>query len=96
MRVYAVPAVMRLRDYGDYDTYRDAAWLVKRQAITILPSVPSLKALHLSAREGQAAKPFIGFADPLFRAEENVAFDSNKHGGLIRVASRSTRGYADY
>ncbi|MGH6834344.1 MAG: tetratricopeptide repeat protein [Methylocella sp.] len=83
-------------DASAFAPYRDAAFLVKRQAITVLPSVPSLKALRFSAREGQAAKILIGFGDPVFRAEENVAFDGSKEGGRIQVASRSTRSYADY
>jgi CHAT domain-containing protein len=42
------------------------------------------------------AKPLIGFGDPLFRAEENIAFDPGKQGGRIKVASRSAGGYSDY
>jgi CHAT domain-containing protein/tetratricopeptide (TPR) repeat protein len=84
------------KDAEVFGRYRDAAWLIKRQAITILPSVPSLKALRFSARADAGAKPLIGFGDPLFRAEENIAFDPGKQGGRIQVASRSTRGYADY
>jgi ribosomal protein L29 len=38
------------KDSSVFGRYRDAAWLIKRQAVTILPSVPSLKALRLSAR----------------------------------------------
>jgi len=83
-------------DSSVFGRYRDAAWLIKRRAITILPSVPSLKALRFSARTDEGAKPLIGFGDPLFRAEENIAFDSGNAGGRIQVASRSTRGYADY
>ncbi|MGH6846305.1 MAG: tetratricopeptide repeat protein, partial [Methylocella sp.] len=83
-------------DASAFAPYRDAAFLVKRQAITVLPSVPSLKALRMSAREGQAPKILIGFGDPVFRAEENVAFDEGKQGGRIQVASRSARAYTDY
>jgi CHAT domain-containing protein len=36
--------------------YRDAAWLVKRHAVTVLPSVASLKALRVFARKGQGTK----------------------------------------
>jgi CHAT domain-containing protein len=81
-------------DSSVFGRYRDAAYLVKRQAITILPSVPSLKALRFSARRVEGAKPLIGFGDPVFRAEENVAVSSKD--GRIQVASRSARGYADY
>jgi CHAT domain-containing protein len=52
--------------------------------------------LRFSARTDAGAKPLIGFADPVFRVEENVAFDSGKQSGRIQVASRSTRAYADY
>jgi CHAT domain len=44
----------------DIATYRDAAWLVKRQAVTVLPSVVSLQALRVFARNEQAAKPMVG------------------------------------
>jgi hypothetical protein len=84
------------KDSSVFWRYRDAAYLIKRQAITILPSVPSLKALRLSARTNESAKPLIGFADPQFRAEENIAFDQSKQGERIKIASRATRGYADY
>jgi CHAT domain-containing protein/tetratricopeptide (TPR) repeat protein len=46
--------------------YRDAAWLLKRQAVSVLPSVSSLKALRTFGRRDQAVKPMTGFADPLF------------------------------
>jgi CHAT domain-containing protein len=49
--------------------YREAAWLVKRQAETVLPSVSSLKALRVFARKDQATKPMVGFGDPVFNAE---------------------------
>jgi CHAT domain-containing protein len=47
--------------------YRDAAWLFRRQAVTVLPSVASLKALRSTARADHGSKPFVGFGDPLFR-----------------------------
>jgi len=46
--------------------YRDAAWLIQRHAVTLLPSVSSLRALRVIAKGGQAAKPMIGFGDPVF------------------------------
>jgi CHAT domain-containing protein/Tfp pilus assembly protein PilF len=46
--------------------YRDAAWLIKRQAVTVLPSVASLKALRLFAQKDVAAKPMVGFGNPVF------------------------------
>lgn len=50
--------------------YRDAAWLLKRHAITVLPSVGSLKALRGLAGKNPAGKPMIGFGDPVFAPEQ--------------------------
>ena len=48
------------------DGYRDAAWLLKRHAVSVLPSVASLKTLRMVARKDQTTKPMTGFGDPLF------------------------------
>src|SRR4029077_16220958 len=58
---------------NDMAAYRDAAWLVKRQAVTVLPSVASLKALRVFARKGQGTKPMIGFGDPVFAPNQSAA-----------------------
>src|SRR5882757_7457170 len=46
-----------------FDGYRDAAWLLKRQAVSVLPSVASLKSLRAFARRDQGVKPMTGFGD---------------------------------
>jgi CHAT domain-containing protein len=78
----AIPQ-MQIKDMA---AYRDAGWLVKRDAVTVLPSVASLKALRLFARKGQSTKPMIGFGDPVF-APQNTA--------TAKSAPR-TRAYSDY
>ncbi len=86
----AVPASKDLKDLA---LYRDAAWLLKRQAITVLPSVASLRALRVFARQDRAAKPMIGFGDPVFDADEL------KTPAGQRSASRTvvqTRGYSEF
>jgi CHAT domain-containing protein len=70
--------------------YREAAWLIRRQAVSVLPSVASLRALRVLARKGEAVKPMIGFGDPLFGSGQ-VASMSNQPIGVA-----ATRGYADY
>jgi hypothetical protein len=47
------------------EALRSAAWLAKSNAITVLPSVSSLKALREHAKTSQAKKPFAGFGNPL-------------------------------
>jgi tetratricopeptide (TPR) repeat protein/CHAT domain-containing protein len=71
--------------------YRDAAWLIKRQAVTVLPSVAGLKTLRAIARKDHGGKPLVGFGDPVFdRNELTVA-------NLRRPGSRGNiRGYADF
>jgi CHAT domain-containing protein len=47
------------------DDYRAAAWLARNHALTVLPAVSSLKALRQVSRPSAAAKPMIGFGNPL-------------------------------
>jgi CHAT domain-containing protein len=81
--------------------YRDAAWLLKRQAVSVLPSVASLRALRLFARKDEAGKSLIGFGDPVFNPEESPAPAASldrhcKAMGGVKTASRSARSYSDY
>ena len=52
-----------------FEAYKTAAWLGQRQAITILPSVGSLKALR-TAKASAAREPFIGFGNPLLDGQD--------------------------
>jgi CHAT domain-containing protein len=45
---------------------KDIDWLVRSHAITILPSVASLKTLRGGTATSAAPKPMIAFADPVF------------------------------
>jgi CHAT domain-containing protein/tetratricopeptide (TPR) repeat protein len=47
-------------------TLKDQAWLVRSYAITILPTVASLKILRGTSGTSSAANPMIAFADPVF------------------------------
>jgi CHAT domain-containing protein/Tfp pilus assembly protein PilF len=74
--------------------YRKAEWLAKRHAVTVLPSVASLKALRAFAAGASASKPMIGFGDPVFGAETvEVA-----QRGTKKVATRklNTRSFTDF
>jgi CHAT domain-containing protein len=78
-------------DINNLSPYRDAAWLIKRQAVTVLPSVASLQALRAFARKDHAAKPMVGFGDPIFSNQE-------AGGGQRDVAARNlpSASYADF
>jgi CHAT domain-containing protein len=45
--------------------YRHAAWLGTRTAISVLPSVASLKALRQFAKTSRATRPYLGIGNPL-------------------------------
>jgi CHAT domain-containing protein/tetratricopeptide (TPR) repeat protein len=51
------------------DGYREAAWLIKRHSVSVLPSIGSLNALSVGPSISPAAKPMIGFGDPVFGPE---------------------------
>jgi CHAT domain-containing protein len=74
-----------------FEGYRDAAWLLKRQAVSVLPSVASLKTLRVSARKEQGTKPMTGFGDPLFNPSPEGGGD--KRGATKPVAvKQAARG----
>jgi CHAT domain-containing protein len=84
-------AVPRLEDMP---TYRNAAWLIKRQAVSVLPSVESLQALRAFARTSSAGRPMTGFGDPVFNTGEPKAAPAGQRGRPAR--SGKTRAYTDY
>jgi CHAT domain-containing protein len=85
------PAIPQFKDIG---SYRDAAWLIKRQAVSVLPAVASLKALRQVVRQEPGAKPLVGFADPVFDPEERAKALAGRRAARTRVAV--ARGYGDF
>jgi CHAT domain-containing protein len=61
---------------------KEVDWLIRSHAITILPSVSSLKILRTSSATSSATRPMIAFADPVFskvarrEAQQQVAIRS--------------------
>ena len=49
---------------------KSAPWLIRDHALTVLPAVSSLKALRRVARPSAAAKPMIGFGNPLLDGDQ--------------------------
>jgi tetratricopeptide (TPR) repeat protein len=54
------------------DDYRSTAWLARRHALSVLPAVSSLKALRAVGRRSGAAKPVIGFGNPLLDGSDET------------------------
>jgi len=76
-----------------FDGYRDAAWLIRRHAVSVLPSVASLKALRGVVQRDQAVKPMTGFGDPLFNPNEGGA---DKRAAVTASRSLATIAYTDF
>jgi CHAT domain-containing protein/Tfp pilus assembly protein PilF len=66
--------------------YRQAAWLIKDKAISVLPSITSLRALRSFAKASRATKPFIGFGDPVL----------DRKGSGKRTAQAGVQPYRSY
>ncbi len=84
-------AIPQLKDIG---SYRDAAWLIRRQAVSVLPALASLKALRRGAGRDPGAKPLVGFGDPVFDPAERARALAERRGQQTRVAV--ARGYGDF
>jgi CHAT domain-containing protein len=85
-------AIPQLKDIG---SYRDAAWLIKRHAVSVLPALASLRALRRSGvGRAPGAKPLAGFGDPVFDPAERAKSLAERRDGQTRVDV--TRGYGDF
>jgi CHAT domain-containing protein len=63
--VTAPPPAAKATMSAKFADYRDAAWLARKHAVTVLPAVSSLKALRAFAKQSHASEPYIGFGNPL-------------------------------
>lgn len=88
----ATPQIEDSVTAATFAPYREAAWLIKRQAETVLPSVSSLKALRVFARKDQATKPMVGFGDPVFNPET----ERGPEGTRTAQARGVTRSYTAF
>jgi tetratricopeptide (TPR) repeat protein len=84
-------AIPQLKDFG---SYRDAAWLIKRQAVSVLPALASLKALRQASRRDAGAKPLVGFGDPVFDPAERAKALAKRRAERTHAAVN--RGYGDF
>jgi len=51
--------------------YRKAAWFGLQKAISVLPSVTSLRALRHVAKRSRASKPYLGIGNPLLDGQQD-------------------------
>src|SRR6516165_1811251 len=75
------PQVLITSDPGGKDL-ASADWLVRNYAITVLPSVASLKILRTDKDVVVSPKPMIGFGDPLFNRTTQTASRKQQVAGF--------------
>jgi CHAT domain-containing protein/Tfp pilus assembly protein PilF len=83
------PQVLVTQDPGD-KALRNVDWLVRSHAVTVLPSIASLKGLRAKSATAAANKPLIGFADPIFDRSQELT-KNTRVAASITVA-RGGRG----
>lgn len=88
-------AVASQRPPALFQAYKDASWLIKRQGVSVLPSVDSLRSLRSTRAGIRATKPMIGFGDPVFSASRPAQVAS---AGITinRTAQTAVRAYSEY
>jgi len=69
---------------------RDAAWLIKSHALSVLPSVPSLSALRKLPGGTAGTRPFFGMGDPVLEGPDPA---DRQRGTNRRSASAPARFY---
>ena len=69
------------------DELRNAAWLIKSHAMSVLPSVQSLSALRKLAQGSSASEPFFGMGDPILQGNDPTNSAASSAWPPIRPAS---------
>jgi CHAT domain-containing protein/tetratricopeptide (TPR) repeat protein len=78
------------------EALRNAAWLIRDHALSVLPSVPSLNALRKLPGDKSAFRPFFGAGDPILQGPDPAERQrSVARRGAPRPASFYRNGLAD-
>ena len=67
---------------SDPEGLTPVAWLARSHAVTVLPAVSSLKALRRVGRPSAAARPMIGFGNPLLTGDPST----REHAASAKLA----------
>lgn len=75
------PSLMLKSPATDPDPGR-AHFLIRDHAVTVIPSIQSLRTGALAASRPRAGRPFLGYADPIYDVPEEVLVASAAPAGL--------------
>ena len=70
---------------------KDIDWLIRSHAVTVLPSVESLRVLRGKSAVATAGSPLIGFANPILKLDSPQLQQDTRLAANVAV-SRGTRG----
>ncbi|MBK8755308.1 MAG: CHAT domain-containing protein [Candidatus Competibacteraceae bacterium] len=79
------PALLVRQAPAEPGNNRQAAWLVRDMALSLLPSVVALEQFRQVAGSSQARLPFIGFGDPEFSDQSGVLHGSGTVAGVDQL-----------
>jgi CHAT domain-containing protein len=77
------------------EALREAAWLIKSHALSVLPSVQSMQALRRLAPAGVAPRPFFGVGDPVLQGPAGPKQRSTKRNVSMPARFYRSNGLAD-
>ena len=81
----SLPPALLVRRPAVPGDYRQAAWLVRDMAFSLLPSVVALEQFRQIVGSSQARLPFIGFGDPVFSTEQAGTLRGGGGAGVDQV-----------
>jgi CHAT domain-containing protein/tetratricopeptide (TPR) repeat protein len=87
----SVPPQLLITKEPSGKTLKDMDWLIRSYAVTVLPSVASLKILRSGSQVFSARKPMIAFADPVFSKAAHASAEQQAALGSITSFYRGTQ-----
>ncbi len=87
--VAGLPPHLMVRAEPQSDDLTEADWLVRHHAVTVLPSVFSLRTIALARGRAPAPEPLLAFADPVYDLDADAALVASldtASAGVLRGA----------
>jgi len=76
--------------FADFEAFRTAPWLIRKLAVSVLPSVSGLRSLRRTARTSAADRPFLGIGDPLLDGHPGPQEGLGEEAGNGQGGTRGT------
>jgi len=86
------PAAIEKGGGALFSNHREVAWLARSHAVTLLPSVASLKTLRSLPPGDNTRKAFAGFGDPFFNTQQATAQPAKVEQVALTSRGLRTRG----